>query len=190
MGQPRRVENVLFRVWVCVDQPDLLLDVSHADGVKSCANEKVIEASGKKVFVEEELEEKPDDDDASVKPDGVEAKHGEDERDGAKLEGAVEEKDRSKAEKPPDLLARTESMSSSIHQKTFYPRPHQEEQGPKSSRVLEGRRMAIRFEEEDEELENILEVSIEEPLCYPDLAGQDGPVVLSIGNRNYIVNIC
>ena len=43
--------------------------------------------------------------------------------------------------------------------------------------------MPIRFEEEDKELEKVLEVSIEEPLCYPDLAGEDGPVVLSSQNR-------
>ena len=144
----------------------------------ACANKEVVEPPRKVLLVEKELDQQPQDNVKEVNPDGVVTENGKDQRDGAKLEGAVGEEDRSKAEKPPDLLARTESMSSSIHQKTFYPRPHQEEKGPKSSRVLEGRRMAIRFEEEDEELEKVLEVSIEEPLCYPNLARQDGPVVL------------
>ena len=190
VAQAADVENVLLGVHPGPHQLHRLLDVGNAAGMHACANKEVVEPPWKVLLVEKELDQQPQDNVKEVNPDGVVTENGKDQRDGAKLEGAVEEEDRSKAEKPPDLLARTESMSSSIHQKTFYPRPHQEEQGPKSSRVLEGRRMAIRFEEEDEELEKVLEVSIEEPLCYPDLAGQDGPVVLSIGNRNYIVNIC
>ena len=38
--------------------------------------------------------------------------------------------------------------------------------------------MTICFKEEDEELEKVLKVSIEEPLCNPDLAREDGPMVL------------
>ena len=43
--------------------------------------------------------------------------------------------------------------------------------------------MPICFEEEDKKLKKVLEVSIEEPLCYPDLAGEDGPVVLGSQKR-------
>ena len=69
-------------------------------------------------------------------------------------------------------------MTFSICEQTLNPRPDQEEERSKSCAILDERGVAVRFEEEDEELEEILEVGVEEPLCYPYLAGQDSPLVL------------
>ena len=181
--QPADPKNVLLRVQPGPHQLHSLLDVGNATGMHASADEEEVEPSREVLLVEKKLDHHPHDDDNPVDVDGVVTEYGKDQRNGAKFEGAVEEEDRAKSKKPPDLLTRAESMSSSIRQKTFYPRPHQEEEGSKSGRILEGRRMPIRFEEEDKELEKVLEVSIEEPLCYPDLAGEDGPVVLSSQNR-------
>ena len=172
-------ENVLLGVHPGPHQFHRLLDVGNAAGMHARANEEVVVPPWEVLLVEQKLDHQPEDNVEEVDPDGVVTEYRKDQRDGAKFKGTVEEEDRAKAKKPPELLARAESMSSSIHQKTFYPRPHQEEKGSKGSSILEGRRMAICFEEEDEELEKVLEVSIEEPLCYPNLAREDGPVVLS-----------
>jgi len=45
--------------------------------------------------------------------------------------------------------------------------------------------MAVRFEEEDKELEEILEVGVEETLCYPYLAREDRPLVLGVECGNH-----
>ena len=178
VAQAADVENVLLGVHPGPHQLHRLLDVGNAAGMHACANEEVVEPPRKVLLVEKELDQQPQDNVEEVNPDGVGTEYGKDQRDGAKLESAVEEEDRSKAEKPPDLLALAESMSSSIHQKTVYPHPHDAQERSKSGSILEGRRITIRSEEEDKELEKVLEVSIEEPLSYPDLAGKDGPVVL------------
>ena len=73
-------------------------------------------------------------------------------------------------------------MTFSICEQTLNPRPDQEEQRSESCAILDERGVAVRFEEEDEELEEILEVGVEEPLCYPYLAGEDCPLVLEKGN--------
>ena len=44
--------------------------------------------------------------------------------------------------------------------------------------------MPISFNEEDEELENVLEVGVEEALCYPHLGGQVHPMVLVVEAGN------
>ena len=92
---------------MCLDHFNLFLDVGDADGMKSGANEEIVEASGKTVLIEEELEEKPDDDDTSVKPDGVVPEHGENEGYGSKFEGTVEQEHWAKAANPPSLLSWT-----------------------------------------------------------------------------------
>ena len=171
VSQPADPEDVLCRVQPGPDQLHRLLDVGNTAGMHACANKEVVEPPWEVLLVEKKLDHQPQDNVKEVNPDGIVSEYGKDQRDGAKFEGAVDEEDRPKAKKPPDLLARAESMSSSICQKTLYPRPHQEKKGPKSCSILKGRRMPVRFEEEDEELEKILEVSIEEPVSYPDLAG-------------------
>ena len=72
-------------------------------------------------------------------------------------------------------------MTFSICEQTLNPRPDQEEQRSKSCAVLDERWVAVRFEEEDKELEEILEVGVEETLCYPYLAREDRPLVLQKG---------
>ena len=132
VAQPADPENVLLGVHPGPHQLHRLLDVGNAAGMHARANEEVVEPSWEVLLVEKKLDHQPHDDDNPVDIDGVVTEYGKDQRDGAKFEGAVEEEDRSKAQKPPDLLARAESMSSSICQKTFYPRPHQEEKGSTS----------------------------------------------------------
>ena len=144
----------------------------------SSPNKEVVEPSWEVLLIEKKLDHQPGQPHKHIDPDGIIAENGKDERDGAQFEGAVEEEDRTKAKKPPDLLAWAESMPLSVQQKAFYPRPHQEEEGPKSSHVLKRGWMAICLQEEDKELEEVLEVSIEEPLCNANLASEDGPVVL------------
>ena len=90
-----------------LDHFDLFLDVGDTDSMKSGANEEIVEASGKTVFIEEKLEEKPDDDDPSVKPDGVVTEHGKNEGYGSKFEGTVEQEHWAKAANPPSLLSWT-----------------------------------------------------------------------------------
>ena len=75
-------------------------------------------------------------------------------------------------------------MTFSICEQTLNPRPDQEEQRSESCAILDERGVAVRFEEEDEELEEILEVGVEEPLCYPYLASQDRPLVLQKGRSS------
>ena len=57
------------------------------------------------------MDKEPDGKQTSVEPDGVVAQHGEDERDGAELERAVEEEHRAKAEDPPSPLARRKTVA-------------------------------------------------------------------------------
>ena len=75
-------------------------------------------------------------------------------------------------------------MPSAVEKKTLDPRPHKEEKGAKASQVLEEGRETVGFDKEDEELENVLEVGVEEALCYPHLGGQIHPVVLVVEARN------
>jgi len=158
--------------------------VGNADGMKSGADEKIVEAAGKTVFIEEKLEEKPDDDDASVEPDGIVPKHGENEGYGSKLEGTVEQEHWAEAANPPSLLSRTKAMSSPIEKKALDSRPDKEEKGAKCGCVLEGRRETVCSDKEDEELEDVLEVGVEEALCYPNRGGQVHPMVLVVEARN------
>ena len=72
-------------------------------------------------------------------------------------------------------------MTFSICEQTLNPRPDQEEQRSESCAILDERGGAVRFEEEDKELEEVLEVGVEEPLCYPYLAREDRPLVLQKG---------
>ena len=77
-------------------------------------NKEEVEPPWEVLLVEKKLDHKPEDNVEEVDPDGVVTEYGKDQRDGAKLKGTVEEEDRAKAKKPPDLLARAESMSFSV----------------------------------------------------------------------------
>ena len=138
VSQPTDPEDVLRGVQPGPHQLHRLLDVGDATGMHAGANEEVVELSGEVLLVEEKLDDQPEDCVEEIDPDGVVTEYGKDQGDRSKFEGAVEEEDRTKSKKPPDLLAWAESMASSIRQKAFYSCPHQEEERAKSRSILEG----------------------------------------------------
>ena len=180
VSQSCHPKNVVPRVRLGVDHPDLPLDVRNAHRVETSAGEEVVEAAGKALLVEEKMEEEPHDEDTSVEPDGVELEHGEDERYGAELEDAVEEEHGTEAASPPGLLTQGKAMTTSSQEETLDSRVDQEQERTKCCSVLEEGRITVRSTEEDVQLEDVLQVGVEDPVGDLHLRHQGHPVVLAV----------
>ena len=101
-----------------------------------------------------------------------------DEREGGKLESAVEEEDRSEPQEPPTLLTWTKHVAPTVREQTLHLSPHKREERKCSSSPLEGRGVPVSLEKEDDDLENELDAGVEKTVGYPNLGCEDGPLVL------------
>ena len=102
-----------------------------------------------------------------------------DEREGGKLESAVEEEDRSEPQEPPTLLTWTKHVAPTVREQTLHLSPHRCEEGQCSSSPLEGGGVPVILDKEDAELKSELDAGVEKPIGHPSLGCEDGPLVLN-----------